>query len=292
MGNSKAETVAIVGAGEMGAAVGQRLRESGARAITTITGRSGSSVERVRRAGLETIASDDALVNEAGFILSIVPPGEALAVAERFRDPIARAPRKPVFVECNAISPATVRKIASLLADSRCAFIDASIIGGPPPAGRADRGPRFYASGGEAHRLNALRAYGLDIAVLEGPVGAASALKMSYAGLTKGLVALGATMLGAAARDGVGSVLRTELMRSQPELFAMLRPRIPQMFPKAYRWVAEMEQIAEFVGEPGNGSLIYSGAARLYKRIATQWAQEGDRGVLGEMASVLDKPSS
>ena len=102
-------TVAIVGAGEMGAAVGRRLREAGARVMTSLAGRSAESVARVRDAGLEVVNDDDSLVRDASFVLSIVPPGVAVEVAERLRGPLGRAQAKPVFVECNAISPATCR---------------------------------------------------------------------------------------------------------------------------------------------------------------------------------------
>ena len=269
-------TIAIIGAGEMGAAVGNRLRENGARVITTLAGRSAASVERVHRARLEVVDDDGRLARDAEFILSIVPPGQAAAVADRYRDPIAHAARKPVFVECNAISPASVSALARTLAGSGCRFIDAGIIGGPPPAGRVDGGPRIYASGEDAPALAALREYHLDIAILDGPIGAASALKMSYAGLTKGFIAIGAAMLGGAARAGLAPALRAELERSQPQLLKMLGARVPAMFPKAYRWVAEMEQIAEFLGEPGDGAAIYQGAARVYERVAAEWQHDGE----------------
>jgi hypothetical protein len=71
---------------------------------------------------------------------------------------------------------------------------------------------------------------------------------MSYAGLTKGLIAIGAAMVAGARRAGLSVALRAELERSQPELLRMLRTLVPAMFPKAYRWVAEMEQIGEFLG--------------------------------------------
>ena len=191
-------TVAIVGAGEMGAAVGGRLRQAGARVLTSLAGRSADSAARVRSVGLEVANDDDLLVRDASFVLSIVPPGVAVEVAERFRGPLGRAQSKPAFVECNAISPATCRRIHGLLGATR--FIDAGIIGGPPAAGTRDpaKGPRFYASGPDAHLLTRLAGFGLDIAILDGPVGAASGLKLSYAGLTKGFTALCATMLGAA----------------------------------------------------------------------------------------------
>jgi putative dehydrogenase len=284
----RAETVAIIGAGEMGAAVGERMREAGARLLTTLRGRSAASAERVRRARLAVVDDDDALVREAGFILSIVPPGEALAVAERFCPPLTRAADKPVFADCNAVSPATVRRIADALAPSGCGFVDAAIIGGPPPAGRPGKGPRFYVSGPGAHLLERLRSWGLEIAILDGPVGAASALKMSYAGLTKGLLALGAAMAAGAsgaARAGLASALRAELARSQPEMLAWLGPRMPGTFHKAYRWVAEMEQIAEFLGEPAAGAGIYTGMARLYERIAAQF-EERERGGADALAAL------
>jgi 3-hydroxyisobutyrate dehydrogenase-like beta-hydroxyacid dehydrogenase len=269
MNNRDAVTVAIIGAGEMGAAVGRRLRESGARVLTSVSGRSSESVARVRDAELEVVNDDDSLVHDADFVLSIVPPGVAVEVAERFRGPLGRARTKPVFVECNAISPATCRRIRDLL--DATTFIDAGIIGGPPIAGTQDpaKGPRFYASGADAHLLTRLTGFGLDVAILDGPVGAASGLKLSYAGLTKGFTALCATMLGAAEREGLADALRSELARSQPSFLARMDRAVPDMRPKAHRWVAEMQQIAKFIGSPENGATIYEGAALLYQRIAS-----------------------
>ncbi|MDO8432024.1 MAG: DUF1932 domain-containing protein [Candidatus Binatus sp.] len=272
---AKRTTVAIIGAGEMGAAVGQRLRETGARVITTLKGRSSASVERVARASLEIIDDDDALVREADFILSIVPPGQAETVASRLLASL-KAPRKATFVECNAISPATMRRIAESLAAARCRVIDAGIIGGPPSPARPQSGPRFYASGPDAQLLTGLRAHGLNVKILDGPIGAASAFKMSYGGVTKGLIAIGAAMFTAASHEGLAAPLFDELAQSQPALLAFLSAGIPNMFPKAYRWVAEMEQIAEFLGDAEAGSQIYSGAARLYEQIAADWDRDAD----------------
>jgi L-threonate 2-dehydrogenase len=263
-------TVAVIGAGEMGSAVGRRLREMGARVLTELKGRSTQSARRVADAGLEVIDDDRLLVHEADFILSIVPPGVACAVAERFRALLGGTGRKPVFVECNAIAPKTMRRIEAILSETGCGLVDAGIIGGPPPIGDLARGPRFYASGPHAQMFADLARYGLDIAVLDAPIGAASALKLSYAGLTKGFTALGSAMIAAAAREHLADALRMELARSQPDMLTRLERSVPGMFSKAYRWVAEMEQIADFAGDEGKGGLIYQGAARLYERIAAE----------------------
>ena len=154
-------------------------------------------------------------------------------------------------------------------------FVDAGIIGRPPRPG--EKGTHFYASGEQAQQLTTrLRGLGIEIAVVDGGIGAASALKMSYAGLTKGLIAIGAAMIGAASRAGVASALREELSHSQPRLLAMLSTRIPAMYPKAYRWVSEMEQIAEFLGSAETGGEIYTGAARFYEQLAQDWEQDRD----------------
>ena len=121
-------------------------------------------------------------------------------------------------------------------------FVDAGIIGGPPKPGGA--GPVFYLSGEKAGEVAALEEFGLACKVLDGPVGAASALKMSYAGITKGLTALASVMILAATRAGTADALRRELGDSQPMLLAWFERQIPSMFGKAYRWVAEMEEIA------------------------------------------------
>jgi hypothetical protein len=40
------------------------------------------------------------------------------------------------------------------------------------------------------------------------------------------------------------------------------------MLPKAYRWVAEMEEIAGFVTEDEAGAALFESTARLYQRLA------------------------
>lgn len=91
---------------------------------------------------------------------------------------------------------------------------------------------------------------------------------MSYAGITKGLTALGSAMSLAALRNGAGHALLDELKQSQPALAAWLGANVPRMPPKAYRWVAEMEEIAAFIGKEYAEHRMYEGAAGLYARLA------------------------
>ena len=106
--------IAIVGAGEMGAAVGRRLREAGARVLISLNGRSATSTDRVRRAGLEGFHGDQRLTDGIDYILSIVPPAAALEVAERLRAPLRNAAPALCRLQCdcthdNATHRATAR---------------------------------------------------------------------------------------------------------------------------------------------------------------------------------------
>lgn len=112
----------------------------------------------------------------------------------------------------------------------------------------------------------------LEVRVLDGPVGAASALKMAYAGMTKGVTAICAAMILASERAGAAATLGAELARSRPELLAMARLQMPRAFPRSYRWVAEMREIAAFAGEDPATAAIFEGIARLYERIAADVA--------------------
>jgi 3-hydroxyisobutyrate dehydrogenase-like beta-hydroxyacid dehydrogenase len=277
----------------MGAAVGRRLTDSGLKVLTSLDGRSPETAERAKAAGM--IAAPDDEIAACDFILSILPPGDALLLAERFVPALTKSNAKPVYVDCNAINPKTVERVAAAIAPSGAPFVDAGIIGPPPkPAvpGEAPTGTgtRFYASGPAAQRFAALRDYGLDVRHLDGPLSAASALKMSYAGITKGTQAIGAAMMLTAARAGTADDLFKELQLSQKEMLAWFRRQLTTMPPKAYRWVAEMQEIAGFVGDDPAARDLYEGAAEFYERFAEDFA--ADKKDVAALAAFLGKGSS
>ncbi len=256
-------TVVIIAQGAMGAGVAKRLTDNGVRVLTSLHGRSEASAQRAQAAGM--IDASDAEIAAADVILSILPPGEALPLAERLAPALTAANRKPLYADCNAVSPDTVRQIENAIAATGAPFADAGIIGGPPRAGYG--GPVFYYSGAQAAPLARLNDFGLVFRAVEGGIGAASALKMSYGGITKGLTAVGSAMLLAAERAGVAEALHAELAASQPNLLAYFQRSVPDMFGKAYRWVAEMEEIAHYTGG-GPSREMYEAIADLYERLA------------------------
>jgi putative dehydrogenase len=260
-------TIAVIAAGAMGSAVGRRLRDRGATVLTSLTGRSAASRRRAEAAGMTP--AEDGVIAAADLILSIVPPAEALGLAERFAGPLGQAGRKAVFVDCNAVNVETVKRIAAVIQPTGAAFVDGGIVG-PPPGHEGE--PRLYFSGEAASALAPLGDLGLQIRVMAGPVGAASALKMSYAGISKGVTLLAAAMMLGAARAGAAEDLRAELAESQPQLLQRFIRTIPDMYPKAYRWGPEMDEIAGFLGDDPAARQIFEGMAELCRHLAADQA--------------------
>jgi len=273
--------VALIAPGNMGSGIAQRLTENKVKVLTSLAGRSEASAKRARAAGM--VAVEDAQLTEADFLMSIVPPGDALGLAKRLAPVLTAANKKPVYVECNAVSPRTMLEIVGVIGATGCPFVGAGIIG--PPSKPGTTNTKIYASGPAAQLFAKLNDYGLIVRVLDGPLTAASALKMSYAGITKGFTALGAAMMLAATRGGSAEALKAELADSRPDLLAFLTKQVPAMYSKAYRWVAEMEEISEFVGKDHPENEMMMASARLYERIADD--VEGKKAETGAMDKFL-----
>jgi L-threonate 2-dehydrogenase len=265
--------VGIVAAGAMGSGIARRLTEHGAEVWTALAGRGAATQARARAAGMLDVG--DARLAEVDILLSIVPPGVAVELAERLAPHLLRAAREPLYVDCNAVSPATAARIGAITGAAGARFVDAGIIGLPPQAAAA--GPNLYVCGAHGAEARALARFGLEIRLLEGPIGSASALKMCYGGTTKGLIAVAVSMLLAAERAGVAQALHAEFEESQPGLLASLERTVPGMFSKAYRWIAEMREIAAFAAADPAAAAIFSGVARAYEQMAADAAGAHER---------------
>ena len=276
-------TIAVVAMGEMGAGVAARLVERGARVLTSLAGRSEASAKRANAAGVKVV-DDATLIAEAEMFLSIVPPSAAGATAERFLPLIQKAERKPVYIDCNAIAPQTLAGIAKMFGDKGLPFIDGSIIGGAPKKSDGSS-PRLYMSGPIKAEADTLKQLGIDTRVLSTTLGDASTLKMSYAGITKGFQALGASMALGAGRNGALESLMAEMKFSLPQLYGWLEKSLPTMYAKAYRWDGEMREISKFLLPEKGASTMLAGAADLYEHIA----EDNRAGPQSEIISTLNR---
>jgi 3-hydroxyisobutyrate dehydrogenase-like beta-hydroxyacid dehydrogenase len=257
--------IAILSPGDMGAAIGAVLKRSGLDVLTCLDGRSNLTRLRAFESGIREVGFMDDVVKEADVILSVLPPGEAVALAERVARSLHRTRARVTYVDCNAVSPGTVRKIEAIIRLAGSSFIDAGIIGGPPSG--ADSGTRFYCSGPDTAAFESLRGHGLDVRVVGPEVGQASGLKMVYAASTKGTTALWTELLAAARALGLYDALTRELESSR--IAASVIRGIPSMPRRSRRWVAEMEEIATTFADVGLTPRMLEGAADMFRLIGS-----------------------
>lgn len=258
------KTIGLMSPGDMGHGVGRALVAEGYRVITDLTGRSERSRKFAAAAGLIDAGSLAAIMKEADLVLSIMPPGAALGFAEEAAAAMRQAARAPAFADCNAVSPETAERIGAVIQAAGAPFIDAGIIGPPPGRGA----PRFYTSGPAANVLDELDGKGLIVKNMGPVIGRASAIKMVYAGMNKGIHALVTGTMIAAHRLGLTDALLWELERSQKAIHDRVTGAMPWLATDAERWAPEMDEIAatfESVGVTGD---FHHGAAAVWRLLA------------------------
>jgi 3-hydroxyisobutyrate dehydrogenase-like beta-hydroxyacid dehydrogenase len=254
--------IGLLHPGEMGASVGRALVVGGARVLWCGAGRSGATVQRAAAAGLEDAGDLATLVRRVTSIVSVCPPAAAAAVAEA----VVASGFRGTYVDANAVAPATAAAIAARVETSGCRFVDGGIIG--PPAQRSGT-TRLYLSGSGAAGVAALfDGTELEARVVAGGAGAASALKMAYAGWTKGSAALLLAARALAQDAGVEESLLAEWGLSQPHLERLSEGTARNVSPKAWRFAGEMDEIAATFGAAGLPDGFHRAAAEVYRRLA------------------------
>ncbi len=256
------QTVGLLSPGNMGHTVGKVLILNGLRVITCLKERSERTRRLAHEAGIEDVPDYETLARESGMILSILVPAQAEHAALDLARAMAGSGRSLVYADCNAIAPQTVRNVGRIIEEAGGKFVDASIIGPPPVRSGFTR---FYASGPAVNAFEELNAFGLDVRPVSEHTGEASAVKMCYAALTKGLTALSTELLVAAEKLGVSEILRQEFEASQAALYKRMENGLPSMPERSRRWVGEMEEIAATFEHVGLTPKILEGAADMYR---------------------------
>ncbi|HLK48507.1 MAG TPA: DUF1932 domain-containing protein [Bryobacteraceae bacterium] len=254
------EKVGVLHPGEMGVVVARTIQNSGHDVCWASDGRGRASAQRAADAGLADAGSIGRMVDTCGAILSVCPPEFSEALARQ----VAGYGFRGLYVDVNAISPERVLRIERLIRDGGGSFLDGCIIGMPAQV----RGQTWlYVSGEDAAAAAAYFAGGpLEFEVLGDLAGQASALKMCFAAYSKGAAALLAAVLGAAEALGVQGALERQWARSGPN-FEKAVASVRQSAPKAWRFTAEMREIADTFKSAGIPQGFPAAAEEIYKKL-------------------------
>jgi 3-hydroxyisobutyrate dehydrogenase-like beta-hydroxyacid dehydrogenase len=250
--------VGILHPGEMGSALGAALVGEGRTVIFASAGRSDDTIRRAEAAGLVDVVTLEQLREQADVIVSVCPPHAAREVAA------SAAGFTGLYVDANAVSPATARAIGVDVERGGARFVDGGIIGRPP---RVAGTTRLYLSGVAADEAaERLGSTLFDARVLSADTGDASALKMTYAAWSKGTQALVLAIRATARAHGVEEALRAEWELSVPDLPERLARAEQSAESKGWRWIAEMEEIAATFAAAGEPPGFHEAAAEVYRR--------------------------
>jgi 3-hydroxyisobutyrate dehydrogenase-like beta-hydroxyacid dehydrogenase len=258
-GTSSSVCIGVLHPGEMGATVAAQLAGRGHRLLWASTGRGPETAERAERAGLEDVGTLPALTERSDVVLSVCPPHAALDLAsavERFSG---------LWVDANAVAPATAHAIAARIEAAGATFVDGAIVGPPPHRSGTTR---LYLSGSAAARIASLfEGTALEAVVIAERIGSASAIKMAYAAWTKGSQALLLAARGLARAEGVEDALIAEWELSQPELLDRSQRAAAVALRHGWRWAGEMEEIARALAQHDLPVGFHESAAELYARV-------------------------
>ncbi|HEY7556966.1 MAG TPA: DUF1932 domain-containing protein [Candidatus Binatia bacterium] len=255
------KTIALLHPGNMGVTIGAAAATSGARVIWASDQRGEATRKRANQAGLVDVGSLDDALRQSDMVLSVCPPHAAVDVAES----VAERKFNGLYVDANAVSRATAERIGEIVSRAGASFVDGGIIGSPvKQAGTT----RLYLSGARAREVAQVFSKSmLDARAIGTKSGAASALKVAYAAWTKGTDAMLLAIRTYAAHEGVDDALLEEWRISQPQLEKRCDRAAAVATPKAWRYVGEMEEIAEAFEKAGLPGGFHKAAAELCERL-------------------------
>ena len=278
------KAIALLHPGEMGAALGACLVSRGHRVVWASEGRSASTRTRAADAGLEDLRSLARAVDASEIVFSVCPPHGALDLA----DAVAALEFDGLYVDANAIAPDTAREVGAIVEAAGARFVDGGIIGPPPVAAKLTR---LYFSGAQAKEVAALfDGSHATATALAGEIGAASALKVCYAAWNKGSIALLAAIRTLAQSEGVDKELLAEWHSGIPDI-AKRSEVITVQARKAWRWIAEMEEIAASFESANLPRGFHEAAAEIYRKLEG-FKDAAQAPVMKDITARLAKPDS
>ncbi len=256
----KIARVGILSTGEMGHRVATVLIRHGLEVVTCLAGRSARTAGLAARAGVSDVQTPEEVVALSDMVISIVVPAAAEDVARTVANAIAATKKPLLFADANAVSPMTARRIAGIVTDAGGHFVDVCIIGS---AAKVGQGTILYASGTWAEEFADLNSCGLRIRILGDRPGQASAFKIVYAGLTKGVSALMAELLILAQGLGILNEIMEEYRAKFPDLVGFAESNIPGLPFRAARRSEEMEELARTIADTGLHPVMAPASGRL-----------------------------
>lgn len=286
MSSVQISKVGILNPGEMGSYIAHCAANTVKQVYWCSEGRSPATRARAQQQGLIEISNLKEFCASCELIISVCPPHAAQEQATA----IINQAYKGIYVDANALAPATVINIGKQMQSVGITFVDAGIVG---LASYKPDSTWLYLSGREAAAVANCFSKGPVVTKVLGPdIGQASALKMCYAAWNKGKNAMLTAVLAAAEQMGVREALEQQWDIYEPGFTQDSSTRLRNMARKAWRFGPEMEEIAQTLENCGVPPEFFIGAAELYRR-ESEFKDKPKPPELTEiLAAVLQQPQA
>ena len=268
---ARPKSVGILGMGHMGSGVGAELARAGFDVVTCLAGRSERTRNRAHEAGVRDAGDLRALIAECDTFLSIVPADQAEPLAAEVAECLNG--KSLQFVDCNSITPSRTDRICETVTRAGCVFSDGGIIGSPPADGAMTT--RLYISGPDCDPLMSLATDNLRVIRLGDSLRQATEMKVLFAAINKGTVALLTNVLAGAQRADLLEAVIGEVKDIRPGLIETATRSAPGLGDKAARWAIEMRDLAEGLHDLGVSGAYHAAAAESYDTFAENLEETG-----------------
>ncbi|MFD4600583.1 DUF1932 domain-containing protein [Streptomyces sp. NPDC058464] len=275
MSHAEAATVGLLHPGRMGGGFGGALAGAGHQVLWCRAGRSAATARRAEEFGLAAVDDLAQLTARSDVIVSICPPHGAQQVAAA----VAESGFRGLFLDANGTTRAVLLELAGKLSAADIRVVDGSVIG---PCLQDAPGARLHLAGERDDVTRIISLFdGTGIRVLDtgGSLGAASALKTSYATYQKVAYVLAGIAFAYADAHGVIEPLVREasLITRSPLTEVLEDGMLSSVASRAWRWGPELTQCADALREEGLPGDLADAAVRALERwLPVRDAFDGD----------------
>lgn len=260
-------TVAILHCGDMGAALGRLLRETGVRVVTTCENRTHATEERAHASEIERLPGLSDVVDQSDIAISLVLPHAAVEMAREYADCHQRLSKKnSIFVDANSVGLDALRQVERVMAEREIPLVDAAIHGG---AHRLQEVGVLYLSGPSAGRVEDVCRGAVRVDHLGEQVGAATGIKLVLAGLSKTLAAMFLEIGVLAERTGILRSFLDNCHHFYPGVMDAVERTIPTYPRHAARRVGEVRDIVKLADSSGSPARLMQQAGDLIEIMAS-----------------------
>lgn len=256
---------AFIGFGEAGAAFAGGAPARGYDRKTDSEDTCAAKLVDFNAAGVEACLSSAEALDGARAILSLVTADQALAAAEAAGPSLSP---DALWFDMNSVAPDTKRTAAAAIEAAGGRYVDVAVLSPVHPARLAT--PLLVSGPHAAEGAESLATFGFtNVAVVAGPVGSASSIKMIRSVLVKGLEALTAECFLAAEAAGVTDAVAASLNASWPgtDWAGKADYNLERMMVHGQRRAAEMEEVVKTLDALGTGSAMTRGTVERQRAI-------------------------